>query len=326
MRVAVVGSVVADTIEHADGTITDSLGGIAHAIAVLAALVGEEHTILPLCRVGEDYRARIEQWAAGLPGVDLGGVDFVVAPHPRVRLSYGEAREDGERIERLSGPLPPLQPADVAAAGGADIVLVNCITGVDCTPATVAALRAATARLYLDVHSLALGHAADGARFYQPRDDWSLWLRHPDAAQCNRGEAATICGLPAEGTGQDEVIAALTDRMQRAAIVRGQARGAASGPPAPMPPAWLLTLGAAGAVLLQRQDDDITRNDIPVPEVDAVDPTGAGDAFGAAYVAAWLTGATPLEAARRAVLTAAAATTLRGAPTPSALLQALNTT
>jgi sugar/nucleoside kinase (ribokinase family) len=243
-----------------------------------------------------------------------------------VRLSYGEAPEEGERIERLSGPLPPLQPDDVVAAAGADIVLVNCITGADCTPATIAALRAATPRLYLDVHSLALGHAADGARFYRPRDDWELWLRHPDVAQCNRGEAATICGLPAEGTGQEEVIAALTDRMQRAAGVREDAPRAVRRRDARMPPLWLLTLGAAGAVLLQRQDREITRHDIPAPKLEPVDPTGAGDACGAAYVAAWLTDGTPLECAHQAVRTAAAATTLRGAPTPSALLQALNTT
>jgi len=311
MRVAVVGSIVADTIEHADGSVTDSLGGIAHAVAVLAALVGDQHTIVPLCRVGEDCRARVEQWAAGLAGVELSAVDFVAVPGPRVRLSYGEATEDGERVERLSGPLAPLQPDDVVAAAGADIVLVNCITGTDCTATTLAALRAATPRLYLDPHSLALGHAADGSRFHHSRDDWDLWLRHPDVAQCNLGEAATICGLSAQGAGEEEVIAALTVRMAAHAA---------------MPPLWLLTLGAAGAVLLQRQGHEITRHDIPAPRVEAVDPTGAGDACGAAYVATWLTGATPLECAHQAVRTAAAATTIPGAPTPSALLRALSTT
>ncbi|MGD8330559.1 MAG: PfkB family carbohydrate kinase [Acidobacteriota bacterium] len=309
MRVAVVGSMVADTIEHTDGSVTDSLGGIAHAVAVLAALVGEEHTILPLCRVGNDCRVRVEQWAAGLAGVDLAAVDFAAAPTPRVRLSYGEAPEAGERVERIRGPLSPLQAADVVAAAGADIVLANCITGADCTPATIAALRAATSRLYLDVHSLALGHAADGARFYRARDDWESWLRHPDVAQCNRGEAATICGLPAKRAGKEEVIAALTDRMQQAAT--------------PMPPVWLLTLGADGGVLLQRHGDEINRADIIAPTVDAIDPTGAGDACGAGYVAAGLSGATPLEAARQAIRTASAATTIPGSPEPTALRRVL---
>lgn len=319
MRIAVLGSIVADTIEHLDGSVTESLGGIAHAVAALAALAGDKHTIVPLCRVGDDCRVRVRQWAAGLAGVSLEAVDFVAAPNPRVRLSYGEAAEEGERIERLSDPLPPLQPDDVAAAKDADVVLVNCITGADCVPAAIATLRAAGRPIYLDVHSLALGHAADGTRVYRPRDDWDAWLGTADVAQCNRGEAATVCGIAAEGAGEEEVIDALTARMRRVAPGNADAPSSVCA----MPALWLLTLGAAGAVLLQRRDGDITRDDISAPQVDAVDPTGAGDACGAGYVAAWLQGRTPLECARAAVRTGSAACTLSGAPDPTALRNAL---
>jgi sugar/nucleoside kinase (ribokinase family) len=51
---------------------------------------------------------------------------------------------------------------------------------------------------------------------------------------------------------------------------------------------------------------------VPAPEVDEVDPTGAGDAFAAAFTVATLEGAEPIEAARAAVPVAAAAVTRLG--------------
>jgi ribokinase len=67
----------------------------------------------------------------------------------------------------------------------------------------------------------------------------------------------------------------------------------------------VLKLGAAGSQVFGRI--------IPAPDVEAVDPTGAGDAFAAAFCSAWLRGATPVEAAERGVQAASRSVTLAGA-------------
>jgi ribokinase len=67
----------------------------------------------------------------------------------------------------------------------------------------------------------------------------------------------------------------------------------------------VVKLGAAGCRVFGRR--------MPAPAVDAIDGTGAGDAFAAAFCVAYLDGATPLEAAGRAVLIGARAVQKLGA-------------
>jgi sugar/nucleoside kinase (ribokinase family) len=67
----------------------------------------------------------------------------------------------------------------------------------------------------------------------------------------------------------------------------------------------IVKLGRHGCTVMGRR--------IPAPVVEEVDPTGAGDAFAAAFCAAYLEGSPPLEAGGRAVLVAARAVTRLGA-------------
>ena len=67
----------------------------------------------------------------------------------------------------------------------------------------------------------------------------------------------------------------------------------------------VLKLGAAGSMVYGHK--------LAAPEVKMVDPTGAGDAFAATFCIAWLHGATPVEAAERAVQAASQSVTLAGA-------------
>jgi ribokinase len=67
----------------------------------------------------------------------------------------------------------------------------------------------------------------------------------------------------------------------------------------------VVKLGTRGARVFGRR--------VPASKVEAVDATGAGDAFAAAFCSAYLDGATPLEAAGRAVLVGAFAVTRMGA-------------
>jgi sugar/nucleoside kinase (ribokinase family) len=73
--------------------------------------------------------------------------------------------------------------------------------------------------------------------------------------------------------------------------------------------AVVVTHGAAGATWVDRN----AVHTAPAPRVDAVDPTGAGDAFDAGLLAAWLTGADPAAALAAGCAAGAEAVSRRGA-------------
>jgi sugar/nucleoside kinase (ribokinase family) len=76
-------------------------------------------------------------------------------------------------------------------------------------------------------------------------------------------------------------------------------------PPAELAKVPVVKLGSMGCRVFERR--------VPAPAVAVLDGTGAGDAFAAAFCVAYLDGATPLEAAGRAVLVGARAVTKLGA-------------
>ncbi|WP_328605464.1 ribokinase [Amycolatopsis sp. NBC_00345] len=85
------------------------------------------------------------------------------------------------------------------------------------------------------------------------------------------------------------------------------------------PRAAVVTLGAKGAVVVEADSS----TEVASPKVNAVDTTGAGDAFAGALAASLAEGATLVDAAKRAVKVAAVSVTRHGAqpsyPTPDEL-------
>jgi sugar/nucleoside kinase (ribokinase family) len=75
----------------------------------------------------------------------------------------------------------------------------------------------------------------------------------------------------------------------------------------------LESLAQVPVVKLGAQGCRVFGRTIAAPTVKAIDPTGAGDAFAAAFCAAWTHGATPVEAAERGVQAASDSVTLAGA-------------
>jgi len=137
-----------------------------------------------------------------------------------------------------------------------------------------------------------------------------------DVVVPNRGELARLVADDARRAGRTP------DSEEPVKAARTLLESNAEGPGAGQ--AILVSLGAAGAVLVRRDGPAV---DIKAPKVKAIDATGAGDALNGALAAA-LAGGLDLEAAARRAVVAASVSVTRagareGAPTLLLLLAAI---
>ena len=202
------------------------------------------------------------------------GVPWTWLPAPSTTTF--DIRYDGEEREMSIGnPGSPWTLDDAQAVGRAGWVQVGGLTRADFPPDVLAAL-GRNRRLALDGQAL-VRPAVAGPLVLDPDFDPAV-LRHVTALKLNEEEV--------EALGGEEQVTALGV------------------------PELLLTHGSTGALLISRG----VRERIPVRRIDTDDPTGAGDAFLAAY--AWSRGAghSPASAARHAATTAARVLELSAAP------------
>ena len=116
------------------------------------------------------------------------------------------------------------------------------------------------------------------------------WLECADSLQCNEQEASILAGESRWNGATEGFIRGLVDSRVGPRLV-------------------VVTRAAKGASLYRIGRPPI---DLEAPRVEMVDPTGAGDAFGAAFVLERLRGSTADLAVRRAVEVATASCRLQG--------------
>ncbi len=132
--------------------------------------------------------------------------------------------------------------------------------------------------IYADLHSLFLGMRLDGIRTLRPLPESDAWFRCFDVVQLNEDELRQLSmdplALAAEMLGAGVSLLAVTLGSEGAIYV-----------------------AAPGFVSLASQrsghslGDAVTTARVEAPAVEALDPTGCGDVFGAALCAGLLQGA-----------------------------------
>ena len=321
-KLGIVGSLVWDVIHGRDPAKApvEEWGGIAYALGGLEAALDPSWRIVPLIKVGSDLRAEAAALLRTLSHLVPGGrcVDVPV-PNNRVTLRYQSAER---RCERMSGGVPGWTWAELGPmVRDLDALYLNFISGFELELGTAQALRQAySGPIYADLHSLLFGMPQDGVRMLQPLADPVAWLRCFDVVQMNEDEMAQFAPDPmamaamAMAAGVKLLVVTLGPR----GVVYFAAPGfeGLSGP-------WA---GGPGGAATQPEASahpatPIRTALLPAPAVDAVDPTGCGDVFGAALCARLIAGDPVETALQTAQGFAARNATLRGATTLGRLLK-----
>jgi sugar/nucleoside kinase (ribokinase family) len=266
MTITVIGHLCLDVINHVDGTETRSHGGIFFSLATLANLLGGNDKIYPVFPVGKpDYDELLERLKA-YPNIDTSGIYKFNGATNRVHLMYTNKTERLECSKDIAEPIPLKR---IRPYLDSNMILVNMISGFDITLETMDEIRMEVREehtpIYLDVHSLTLGIKADYTRFHRPLDTWRRWLFMIHAAQMNETEAAILS----------------TERFDEPTLAKHAL--------ALNTRAMIVTKGENGYTAFTDIHKTIKRNDVAGINVgNAVDATGCGDVFAAAYCAHYL--------------------------------------
>jgi hypothetical protein len=300
-RVGIVGAMVWDVIHGRDpvGPPVEEWGGIAYALAGMDAALDEGWEIVPLIRVGRDLAPEAAEFLRTLSRLAPGARCIEVpAPNNRVVLRYQSAER---RCERMEGGVPGWTWPELGPlVADLDALYVNFISGFEMCLGTAQALRQGfRGPIYADLHSLFLGMQRDGLRVLKPLDEAPAWFGCFDAVQLNEDEMHQLSPDPmslsaaALGAGTSLLVVTLGPRGTAYVAAPGVTTWGAGQPPA---------MGQPIRTAL-----------VPAPSVEALDPTGCGDVFGAACCARLLAGVPVAEAIAQANGFAARNAAFRGA-------------
>jgi len=250
-------------------------GGISYALSALDAALPDNWQIVPLIKVGRDLAARANEFLRTLRHTPPAARFLEVAePNNRVTLRYESAER---RCEQMAGGVPPWTWSELGPlVADLDALYVNFISGFELNLETARLLRHGFSRfLYADLHSLFLGKEPNGLRVLRTLPEAPAWFGCFDVVQLNEDEMGQL--------GPDPLAVAADAMRQGCKTV-------------------CVTLGKRGAAYFT--GNPIRTELIPVPAMhpptfdQVIDPTGCGDVFGGATVAALVSGASVENAIR----------------------------
>jgi sugar/nucleoside kinase (ribokinase family) len=265
MVITVIGHLCKDIVHLLDGTENqqESFGGILFTVLTLANLMSEKDRIQPVFGVGQtDYELLMELFKQ-YKNIDPSGIFRTKSPTNQVHLFN---QKDGQtRIEcskHISAPIPFNR---IKPYLDGDALLINMISGSDITLETLdyirIEIRERNIPIHFDFHSLTLGIDQEFKRFRRPLTDWRRWCFMLDSIQMSEEEAL---GLSAERYDELALTNHLMTLMVETLIITRSERGA--------------------TVIVQDIHKKLTRKDFAgVSFGTAVDATGCGDVFGAAF-------------------------------------------
>jgi len=303
-KVGVLGSLVWDVIHGRDPAAppVEEWGGIAYALAGLDAALPPEWEIVPLIKVGSDLAPEAGRFLTSLRRLVSGGRCVEVpGPNNRVVLHYQTTER---RCERMSGGVPAWTWDEVGPmVRDLDAIYLNFISGFELELGTAQALRHGFhGPIYADLHSLMLGMQLDGVRVPQALPNAPSWFSCFDVVQMNEEEMQQLAPDPLAASAQ-----ALAAGVRLLIVTVG--------------PRGVIYVAAPGFNRLDDRHRDagagggaaIRTERLAANQVDAIDPTGCGDVFGAVAFAMLLAGDDHATAARTAVHFAGQTSTFRGA-------------
>lgn len=283
MKIVVVGTQVKAIEQTPAGVRYEQwMGTMEGNLAVLSCLVAPSDTLYPIARIGADDVAEYATYLTGRYGACVD--TSTLLPDPLGTNRVEDIQLDEERKVWTQRPFTPIRFEDIPGdvLHDADAIIFN-----DGGPETydshlIAQVKAQLPSLfvYVDVHCKVCTLDPDGWMQYGDWPGWVGFLAPADAVQLTTQEADALL----DRAPLFDKCVPYPDRLVVRTLVDAGLQAAN------------LTMGALGVTLCAYRGvpEHIQAMQLGQP----VDPCGAGDAFGGAYVASVLQGYEPTEAAQ----------------------------
>ncbi len=270
MTITIIGHICKDII-HLPGekdVQEESFGGIMYTLLTLANLMSERDCVQPVFGVGQaDYDMLIEQLKP-YKNIDVSGIFKFKGPTNQVHLfNQKNAQTQIECSQNISAPIPFNRIKPYLDGNG---VLINMISGADITLETLGYIRMEVREqgipIHFDFHSLTLGTDQESKRFRRPITDWRRWCFMLNSIQMSEEEAL---GLSAERYDEKTLTNHLMTLMVETLLITRSEHGVTA--------------------IVQDIHKKLTQKDIAgVSFGNAINTTGCGDVFGAAFLYQYL--------------------------------------
>lgn len=275
--VAVLGPIPRDRIITHRGDVFEKYGCALYTVAALSALLDPGDRICPIVHVRREDEEPIKQLLGAMPNVDLTGVRSSTDRGDIVELTY---TDQNARIERQTGFMSPITPADVEFALDADAFVCVPITDYEVGLATLSYIKGhSKGFVLLDGHGPTSALTLGGERQHRLWAERDAWLPTVDILKMNLEEAG-CSWFPRE-----KVKTGMGDPMTESEMPRFAEHCLRSGVRM-----VCITLDEQGcAAYFLDGDGALQEHVVPrVPVEHVVDTTGCGDSFAAGMAFGYL--------------------------------------
>jgi sugar/nucleoside kinase (ribokinase family) len=267
-RIAVVGPIPRDHIVTHQGDLIQKWGCVTHPVIALSAMAGEQIEILPVCHVRRVDNDNVREVFKAYPGINL---DHITSKNDQGDIISLKFVDQNNRLERQTGFMDPIIPADVEPLIGVDVFVFIPISDYEISLETLKFLKKKSKKsiIIFDAHGPTTACLFNGERMRKFWIDRDEWLPYIDVLKMNI-EEAQASWFKKEYEGQDFTEEISTLEM-RAFANHCLEKGVKC---------VYVTMDSRGCMAYFKKKRKIVEEMIPAVKVGPViDTTGCGDSF-----------------------------------------------